>query len=232
VTLPKTITLDGPAGAGKSSIAFAVARELDYLLVDTGAFYRAVTLAALRAGVVESDETAIVDTAQNLHLDITPDLAADERHYTMLLNGEDVTWAIRSMEVEAYVSRVAAMVGVRDVLNQSFRKLAAAHERVIMVGRDIGTVVLPTADLKIYLDASLDVRAKRRHKQSTKGQNALALGDTQAALAGRDRLDSQRPVAPLRPAPDAHLINTDKLDAQAVTDQVFRLIHEWHPMSS
>lgn len=223
--LPRTIALDGPAGSGKTSVAFVVARELGYLFVDTGAFYRAVTLAALRAGIRGEDE--IVALAGWIHIELTPDLDQDTRHYTILLDGEDVTWAIRSPEVEADVSRVAAMPGVRETLNRRFCEIAASVERLIMVGRDIGTVVLPDADLKIYLDASLEKRAERRSAQAAGQGGEPDTAETITAIAGRDQLDSSRAIAPLKLAPDAHYINTDDMDVQKVINWVKDLIHEW-----
>src|SRR5258706_786591 len=133
VALPHTIAIDGPAGSGKSSVSFAIARDLNYLFVDTGAFYRAVTLAALRAGFADADEATLASIAERCQLDVTSDLDADGRAYTLLLDGEDVTWQIRNSDVERAVSRVAAIGGVRDILNEKYRQLAARGE-VIMAG--------------------------------------------------------------------------------------------------
>ena len=231
MALPKTIALDGPAAAGKTSVASAVAQALGYLFVDTGAFYRAVTLAAIRAGVPSTAHAALVEVARRVRLDIGAASAGSTGQYTVLLDGEDVTQAIRAPEVEADVSAVSAVPGVRDVLNQRYRELAAAHERVIMAGRDIGTVVLPDADLKIYLDASPEVRADRRYAQAVAEGRAASRQVTQKALVGRDQYDSQRAVAPLRAAPDALRINTDALDIAAVIARVLAAIHDWEPRS-
>src|SRR5258708_19471273 len=192
------MALDGPAGSGKSSVASALASALDYLFVDTGAFYRAVTLAALRQGQVEADDATLVAIAEQCHMDITPERDADAREYTLMLNGEDVTWAIREPQVEAHVSRVSAIGGVRDVLNEKYRALAASG-RVIMVGRDIGTVVLPDADLKIYLDASAETRAQRRHRQRIAAGQQADYDAILAALRTRDPSAIQRALPPLTP---------------------------------
>ncbi|MCE7947064.1 MAG: (d)CMP kinase [Chloroflexi bacterium CFX4] len=223
MTLPPTIALDGPAGSGKTTVAHAIATQLGYLLVDTGAFYRAVTLAALRAGVPISDSETLIALAEQLQLETLWADGTDGNFYRLLLNGEDVSEAIRSAAVEDAVSQVAAVRGVRDVLNAGFRRLAETQPFVIMVGRDIGTVVLPEADLKIYLDAAPEVRAARRGQQIGVADQR----DVQRALSQRDQRDSQRAVAPLRAAPDAHYIDTNRLDAQAVIAHVQGLITAW-----
>jgi cytidylate kinase len=226
VALPRTIAIDGPAGSGKSSVSFAIARELDYLFVDTGAFYRAVTLAALRAGLADADEATLASIAEHSKLDVTSDLDADGREYTLVLDGEDVTWQIRDTNVEKSVSRVAAIGGVRDILNEKYRQLAE-RGGVIMAGRDIGTVVLPDADLKIYLDASPEARALRRYQQRMAAGEQADYSDILNALRKRDAQDSQRVVAPLTRADDAHYIDTDSLNVQTVIDKIKAIIHTW-----
>lgn len=223
--MPRVIAIDGPAGAGKTTVGIAVAAEFGYLFVDTGAFYRAVTLAALRAGATDSDQ--VIAAARIARLNITGNPVPDGRHYTVLLDDEDVTWAIRSAEVEGSVSWVSAIGAVREILNARYRELAAERGQLIMAGRDIGTVVLPEADLKIYLDASLAVRAERRVRQT--GLLDVVETEVAAALAERDRLDSQRDVAPLRIAPGAHYIDTDALGIDAVIARIASLIRNWQP---
>ncbi|HRE47351.1 MAG TPA: (d)CMP kinase [Aggregatilineales bacterium] len=239
MSAPRTIALDGPAGAGKTSVASAVARRLGYVFVDTGAFYRAVTFAALREGVIEDGAAAITALAQRLHLEIRPALEDTQTPYRIFCDGEDITAALGEKRVEARVSTVAAIPAVRVALDAAYRIIAAAHEKVIMAGRDIGTVVLPDADLKIYLDASLDVRAQRRFRQSTSVQSASAtegrtatIDDTKHAIAGRDKLDSERAVAPLRPAEDAHHILTDALSTEDVIAHVIAVIQAWAPKTA
>jgi len=226
-TLPRTIAIDGPAGSGKTTVAAALSKELGYTFVDTGAFYRAVTLAGLRAGLLDQ-EAALIGLVRGLHLTSTPPTdseRADGRHYTMRLDGEDVTAALRTAEVEAKVSQVAAIGAVRTVLNQIFRALAAEAPRLVLVGRDIGTVVLPDAQVKVYLDASLAVRAIRRGQQT----GTSDLPAVQTALANRDWTDSTREVAPLQIAPDAIYIDTDELPIEAVIAQILNAIRTWTP---
>jgi CMP/dCMP kinase len=228
VALPRTIAIDGPAGSGKSAIGATVARELGYLFVDTGAFYRAVTLAAIRAGVILADEPILVALAGQTNLDITPDRDADERDYTIFMDGEDVTPAIQAAAVDANVSRIAAMGGVRNVLNTRYRQLAARGP-VIMAGRDIGTVVLPDADLKIYLDASTEARAERRYRQRIADGHQADYGQILESMRSRDLYDSQRAIAPLRQAADAQYIHTDHLDVDAAIQQVKQIILNGRP---
>ena len=222
MSLPRTITVDGPAGSGKSTICYAIAQEFGYLFVDTGAFYRAVTLAALNAVLVEADESAVVDLARRVTLDITPDLNADNRQYTILLDHQDVTWEVRTDAVDAQVSRIASFNGVRAILNARYRELAA-HGRVIMAGRDIGMVVLPNADVKIYLDASPEARAKRLYQREIANGRPANLEEILSAMRRRDHLDRQNTFR----APEAHYINTDKLDAEGVIVEVRRIIANW-----
>lgn len=226
MTLPNIISIDGPAGSGKSSVCSALARELVYLFVDTGAFYRAVTLAAIRISV-ESDEAQIVELAKRSTFDISKD-RYDDDVYTIWLNGEDVTSAVRSVEVEACVSQVSAMPKVREVLNEKYRQLAQ-RGKVIMAGRDIGTVVLPDADLKIYLDASPEVRAERRVKQRQATGQAADYAAILANLKERDSIDSQRSVAPLRRPEDAVYLDTDALDINGVVNTIKQLVAAWQP---
>ncbi len=222
--LPRIIAVDGPAGSGKSSVSFAVARDLGYLFIDTGAFYRALTLAAIENNLADADENEIVALAQRVHIDVTADLDNDDRQYTVILNGRDITWAIREYDVEANVSRIAAMASVRAWINVQQREIAA-RTQVIMAGRDIGTVVLPHADLKLYLDASPEARAQRRYQQSIAvGQT---LEDITRDLRARDAYDSERTVDPLRQASDAVYVNTDDLIIDQVIEQVKAIITRW-----
>lgn len=214
-TLP-VIAIDGPAASGKSTVGEAVARALGFLYVDTGAMYRAVTQAALARGIPVDDEAAVVALAGRLDILIRPDTVGDGRQYTVMVDGEDVTWALRSPAVDAHVSQVSTYPEVRRILVREQQRIAAVG-RVVMVGRDIGTVVLPTAPLKIYLDASAAERARRRYRE------LLARGGTadyEAILAGiraRDAMDSRRAASPLQPAADAIILDTEgKSIAQVV----------------
>jgi cytidylate kinase len=228
--LPQAIAVDGPAGSGKSTICSALASTLGYLFVDTGAFYRAVTLAALRADIIQLGDQAVAALATTCAFDISHDRYDDEV-YTIWLNGEDVTGAVRQPDVEGQVSIVAKMPTVRTVLNDKYREFAAARPFIIMAGRDIGTVVLPQADLKIYLDASPQVRAARRVTQ----RHAAGLpADYDAILANlleRDQIDSSRATAPLRQAEDAIYVNTDALDMEQTIAHIKHIVLAWQPLN-
>jgi len=220
---PKTIAIDGPAGSGKSTLGCLLAGELGYLYFDTGVMYRAVTLAAIQHGLAIEDEDGIGRLADQVRIDVRPPSLDDGRTYDVLLDGEDVTWAIRKEEVNAAVSPVSTYAAVRAAMTKQQRRIA--HEnRVVMVGRDIGTVVMPDADLKIYLDASVEVRAERRYKELlARGEEAnydLVL----SSLMNRDRIDSGRKIAPLKPAEDAVIINADHLGIQGVLAKAKELV--------
>ncbi|MCZ7538786.1 MAG: (d)CMP kinase [Anaerolineae bacterium] len=223
MALPSTIAIDGPAGSGKSSVSFALAQRLGYLFVDTGAFYRAVTLLALRAGQDLSDSDGVAALARRASLDITGDLGSDGRQCTVLANGEDVTWEIHSPAVDAHVSVVAANSGVRQAMLAAQRALAA-RGRVIMAGRDIGTVVLPDADLKIYIDASLERRAERRYAQRVGNGEPADLAQIREGLRQRDTIDSQRDVAPLLRAPDAIYLDTTALSLEQTVEAAYQIV--------
>jgi len=224
-TTPAVIAIDGPAASGKSTVGKRVAEKLGFLLFDTGALYRAVTLAALRRGIPIHDEDRISDLARTIHIELIPATVADGRTYTVLVDGEDVTWAIRSEPVDAYVSTVSAYPGVREALKHQQRRIAR-QGRVVMAGRDIGTVVFPEAPLKVYLDASPEERARRRYEElRARGEDA----DFDEILAGvrhRDAVDSTRATAPLRAAEDAVVIDTDGMDIDEVVDAIVQLAYD------
>lgn len=213
---PNIVAIDGPAASGKSTLGKRLADALGYLFFDTGVMYRAVTWAALQRGVDIADEAGVTRLAETAQIDVRPPSQDDGRACDVLVDGVDATWETRRPEVEASVSPVSAYAGVRRALAAQQRRIGL-RGRVVMVGRDIGTVVLPEADLKIYLDASAEERARRRY-QEILGRGGQA--DYEAILAGvrnRDRIDSTRAVAPLRAAADAQVLDSDRLDA----DQVF-----------
>ena len=222
---PSTIAIDGPAAAGKSTIAGLLAERLGYLYLDTGAMYRAVTLMALRTGLDIDDENAVSELARTLEIEIAKPAVQDGRQYTVLANGEDVTWQIRSAEVDRHVSPVSAYPEVRQALTEQQRRIARRGQ-VVMVGRDIGTVVIPNADLKVYLDASPEVRARRRHLELKERGEEADYEEILADMKRRDRIDSQRAVAPLRTAEDAVTVNTDNLSIDEVLGVVERLVED------
>ncbi len=221
-TPPSIIALDGPAASGKSTLGLSLARALNYLFFDTGIMYRAVTYAALSRGVNLRDEAAVARLAETLPIDILPPSQADGRTSDVVIEGEDVTWKIRSREVEGGVSIVAAYAGVRKALSAQQRRIGL-RGRVVMVGRDIGTVVLPEADLKIYLDASAEERARRRYKELLARGETADYEEILKKVKERDQIDSSRAVAPLRPAEDAVILNADQLNIEQTLSRALEL---------
>lgn len=219
----ETIAIDGPAGSGKSTIGQGLAKQLRYLYFDTGVMYRAVTLAARERGLAPEDEAGISALAESIDIEVLPPDLDDGRQYTVRTDGRDVTWAIRSADVEAHVSTISAYPRVRAAMVRQQRRVAA-RGRVVMVGRDIGTVVMPNADLKIYLDASVEARAWRRHIELLgRGRES----DYEAVLAGmkeRDRIDTTRAASPLRAAADAVIVDCTDMDAQATLAHVLKIV--------
>jgi len=185
--------------------------------------YRAVTWAALQRGIPVTDEEALTRLAETLDLDILPPTEADGRPYTVRVEGEDITWALRSPEVDAAVSQVSAYPGVRRALTQRQRQIGL-RGRVVMVGRDIGTVVLPEADFKLYLDADLKTRAWRRYRELRDRGEAVSFEEVLETMRQRDALDQGREVAPLRPAPDAVVLDTTAMDIEEVFQRVLALL--------
>lgn len=214
------ITIDGPAGAGKSTLGELLARRLGYLYFDTGVMYRALALAALAQQTDPSDATAMTTLARSITIQVRPADASDGRQYTVLLDGRDVTWELRRPEVEQIVSRAAAHPGVRAVMRAAQRAIGQ-QGRVVMVGRDIGNVVMPDAPLKLVLEASLEERARRRALELRQRNQALPEADIRADLARRDALD--RHV--MQAAPDALMIESDGLTPEQVVERVLTLIH-------
>jgi cytidylate kinase len=221
-SIARRIAIDGPAGSGKSTIAQRIADLLDYLFFDTGVMYRAVTLAVIDQGVDVNDESKVTIVAQKSEIDVQSPLIEDGRAYTVLLNGVDVTWRIRSPEVEAFVSQVSAYSGVRKAMTARQREIGL-RSNIVMAGRDIGTVVLPEADLKVYLDASVEERAKRRYQESFSRGERNSYEEVLKAIEDRDRIDSTRDHAPLKAAEDAIIIDTTNMTIEAVVQKVFAL---------
>lgn len=208
-----TVTIDGTAGSGKSALGSLLAARLGYLFVDTGAFYRALTLAALRAQVSLEDGPALAELAQNLDIRIEPPAAADGRQYTLRLGMEDVTWEIRSQAVDAGVSPVAAQAEARAALLPPQQRLAR-QKGVVMAGRDIGTVVCPEAEVKVFLIADLETRTRRRLQELADRGSNVSSTEIEKNLAARDRLDSSRDTAPLAQPPDAIVLDTSQLSLE------------------
>lgn len=221
----KVIAIDGPAAAGKSTVARELADTLGILLFDTGALYRAVTLAALRSNTDLADEEALASLARDRTIELRPATVEDGRLVDVLLDGEDVTWAIRAPEIDANVSRVSAYPAVRTALLDMQRKIADGRQ-VVMVGRDIGTVVTPEAGTKIYLDASVEERARRRYHDMRNQGEDLDYVSVLDDLRERDYKDATRATAPLRAADDAIRIKTDGLSVDEVVLQIERIVRE------
>jgi len=222
--LPQIIAIDGPAASGKSTVAEVMARELGYLFFDTGVMYRAVTLAAIDKLHSVDDEALVSELAHAIEIDVRPSSVTDGRTCDVLVDGRDVTWDIRKPEVEANVSQVSAYPEVRKAMTRQQRKIGQ-RGKVVMVGRDIGTVVLPEAELKIFLDASVEERARRRYEENSQRGDRLNYEDILAAMRRRDKIDSTRAIAPLKAAEDAVWVETDGLTIEQVLLKVLGLVY-------
>ncbi len=221
-TPPNIIAIDGPAASGKSTLGRRLSDSLGYLFFDTGVMYRAVTWVALQRGLNVRDEAAVTDLAEKIQIDVSPASKPDGRVCDVIVEGKDVTWETRQPEVDANVSIVSAYRGVRSAMSKQQRRIGQ-RGRVVMVGRDIGTIVLPEADLKIYLDASAQERARRRFSEIKARGGEADYDDILASVIERDRINSTRDVAPLRTADDAVVINSDSMSADDVFEKVKRL---------
>ena len=221
-TPPSTIALDGPAASGKSTVGKRLADQLGYLFFDTGIMYRAVTWIALDHDMNLKDEAAITELAERAEIDIRQPSQDDGRACDVVIGEKDVTWDMRSGDVDANVSVVSAYAGVRKALSERQRQIGL-RGKVVMVGRDIGTVVLPDADLKIYMDASAEERARRRYSEIIERGGTADYDEILSKIIERDRLDSTRAVAPLRPAANAIIIDTDQLNEEQVYLRVLQM---------
>jgi cytidylate kinase len=211
------IAIDGPVASGKTAVGLNLARELGYRLVDTGMIYRALAWLALQSGVDVDDEVHVVVLAQQAQIQLGQPVA--NGFPTISVNGRDITAELRSPDVDRSVSHVSRMPGVRQAVLDLQRQLAR-EGRIIMLGRDIGTVVLPDAPLKVYLDASAEVRARRRAAELSAAGRGRPEAEILDELRERDAMDSNRHVSPLRPAADAVVINTDSLNLDEVVARV------------
>lgn len=221
---PRTVAIDGPAGSGKSVIGLWLAGELGYAYLDTGALYRALTWLALRERIPIDDGSALAALADRFAIRVAPPREPDRaRGYTLEVDGQPITEQLFTAEVNDKVSPVAAHPEVRAAVLPIQRQVAA-HGDVVMVGRDIGTVVMPDADLKIYLDASVEERARRRwDEERGRGRNR-SFGEVLADVRQRDRIDSSRATAPLRPADDAVVLNSEGWELDRTKSRVRDLL--------
>ena len=217
----KQIAIDGPAAAGKSTSAKLVAKRLGYLYIDTGAMYRAVALMAIREGIAFDDAQALTDLTKRTDIR----LESEGDTYKVFVNGEDVTAAIRQPEVGNAASPISAIEGVRQVLVQKQQEMAAACP-VVMDGRDIGTVVLPNADCKVFLTAASRIRAERRALELQQRGLAADIDEIEADIIERDHRDSNRTHSPLQQAEDAHLLDSSSLDIDKVVSIIMRWAEE------
>jgi cytidylate kinase len=218
---PRHIAIDGPAGSGKSTIGEQLAQCLGYLYIDTGAMYRAVAWLALQDGIDVTDGPALAKLARHAGIIIAHPHIDDGRQYTVTVDGHDVTWEIRNAAVTGVVSPVSAHPEVRAILIAQQREMARQHDGTVMVGRDIGAIVLPDADLKIYLTASLHERSRRRYTELVErlGEQNPALPTMEEVLMDiqrRDEIDKDN----MRPAEDAIVIVTDNLSVPQVLEVI------------
>ncbi|MDX9874436.1 MAG: (d)CMP kinase [Spongiibacteraceae bacterium] len=215
------LTIDGPSGSGKGTLAQRLARQLGWHLLDSGALYRVVGLAAVEQGVGLDDETGLAAIAE--HLPICFAASAPGEPAAVILDGRDISKDVRSEQAGYYASRVAVFEAVRNAL-QARQRAFAQPPGLVADGRDMGTEVFPDAPLKVYLTASAEERAQRRYKQlKNKGEN-VSLATLLEDIRARDKRDSERVVAPLRPAPDAHIIDSTVLPIDEVEQQVLGLL--------
>lgn len=212
------IAIDGPAGAGKSTIAKIVAKELGFIYVDTGAMYRTLALACFRDGIDTTDEDAVVAKCESVEVT----LGYEDGTQKVYLNGEDVSTEIRREEIGNLTSAIAVYPGVRKIL-VALQKDLASKKDVVMDGRDIGTAVLPNADLKIYLTASVETRAKRRYDELIEKGQTCDLKEIEKDIEDRDYRDMNREVSPLSQADDAVLVDSSDMTIDEVVAKIISL---------
>nr|WP_241009031.1 (d)CMP kinase [Aggregatibacter actinomycetemcomitans] len=218
----KIITVDGPSGAGKGTLCYALAEKLGFALLDSGAIYRVTALAALKSAVDLTDESALAELAEHLHIEFV----AQDGEVQILLNSENVSGQIRTQEVADAASKVAIFPQVRAALLQRQRDFATTGKGLIADGRDMGTVVFPEAQVKLFLDASAEERAKRRYNQLQNKGISGNFAQILAEIKARDLRDRNRAVAPLKPADDAFLLDSTALSIDEVIRQALTYIQQ------
>ncbi len=221
--IPSIIAIDGPAASGKSTVGALLAEKLGYVYFDTGVMYRVVTAVALARAIPISDESAVTRLAEQVHIDFLPPAVDDGRQFTILADNGDVTWKIRERAVDQNVSPVSAYPGVRRAMSAQQRRIGRKGH-IVMVGRDIGTVVLPEADLKIYLDATEHERAMRRFLERWQRGEQVEFDSVLQEIRRRDEIDSNRTVAPLKQAEDAVYLDSTGLTVPQVLDSVMAIV--------
>lgn len=218
----KNIAIDGPVASGKTSVGMSLAERLGYLFLDTGVMYRAAAWAAVKAGLDINDEQAVSDLTAKIRIEIEKPSQADGRSNDIFVDGEDVTWEIRKDYVNNNVSQVSTYKQVRRILTEQQRQFGEKGN-VVMVGRDIGTVVLPDADLKVFLVASAEERARRRYEEDKQRKGQADYEQILANMVQRDQTDSSRKVAPLVAAEDAVRVVTDGKSKDEVVEEIYQL---------
>jgi len=216
---PQLIAIDGPVAVGKSSVGLRLAKRLGYIFFDTGMIYRAFTWKVLKSGISPEDEERLCKLATTTEFDFVP---SKEGVLSVIVDGEDVSSKLLCPEIEVVVALIAKVAGVRQAMVSEQRKLAQ-RGRVVMAGRDIGTVVLPWAELKIFLTASTEERARRRHRELLKRGENSSLETVLADLKKRDEMDINRTISPLKRAEDAIIVNTENLSLEQVVDKAYTL---------
>ena len=220
---PSTIAIDGPVASGKTAVGGLLALRLAYRFIDTGVMYRAVTWAALRDGVSHEDETEVTALANRIQIEVAySDTPGGPR---IMVDGREVAGELRSRDVDGWVSLVSSYSGVRRAMVARQRDMAR-EGRIVMVGRDIGTVVLPDADLKVFLTASSEERARRRYSEMKERGQSPQLEQVMENLLARDEMDSSRADSPLRPGDDAYMLNTNNMGLNEVVDNLIQLMDE------
>lgn len=217
-----SVAIDGPAGAGKSSVSKILASRLGYAYLDTGAMYRAITYTALQKGIKDHD--AIAEMTEKLEMEVHPD--KDTMH--VIVDGSDVTPYIRTPEVSSYVSEVSSIGGVRTAMVTIQRK-QAEKGGIVLDGRDIGTTVLPDADVKIFLTASVHTRAVRRFKELTEGHPEMTMEEVEEEISKRDYLDSHREISPLKQADDAILLDNGDMTLEETAEAIIDVCNKKFP---
>jgi cytidylate kinase len=222
---PSIIAIDGPAASGKTTVGRDLADALGYLYFDTGLMYRAVTYEALRRSIDVNEEVSITAIAEQIVIDVQSSASGERYPSVIYIDGHNVTTFLHTQAVDAYVSKVSAYAGVRVALTRQQRRIGE-RGRVVMVGRDIGTVVFPNADLKVYMEASVEERARRRWQDRKVDGHKETYEEVLVAMRSRDAKDSRRTLAPMRPAEDAIRIDTTSLPISAVLARVMALVEE------
>lgn len=219
--VPSVITIDGPAASGKSTLGELLAQRLGYTYFDTGVLYRALTYLALQQQLDLSDVDALVNLASATKLTVLPPTVSDGRQYTVLADDHDITWPIRNKDVERHVSTISAYPAVRTALREQQRTIGR-QGRVVMVGRDIGAVVMPDADFKVFLLASPEERARRRHAELLHKGQQIDYDTVYADLQRRDALDARNTLQPS----DAHIIQSDGLTPADVVGELIAMLEQ------